>query len=320
MLFFEDFQFNRDILKRSLPRTVENFIGRSKFVIFCDRSQKSNKKTFINVRHLIDNAAETLLNGPESPVYGRNQLQKLANGFGILNGEITIKMIETMSKEETADCWEYYIASTAKWLTYFDEFQKLPHCLQIKLTLSIWHVWGRLEKHAFTAVLRKQKLFTDKHLVVVGRNALINLKAFKYDHSWLSNYPPEQVEFFTGVKSLELYEVVDHLMSLEPTHIELTFMLAQLSFHYAASRFPEENEILKVTERFQQILSNDLHDYYVNDMNTPRYSVRMAQMMKINNLIQKYVREIRPRAELARTFEIFSIEFSHPEIFHDTGF
>lgn len=313
-----NFQFDRDALKRLLvPKSVEKFVGRPESVIFCDMTE-STSKTFIDIRPLIEKTSNILKNGAEGPIFGRNQLQKLANGFENYTNEISVKMIKKIGKSETADCWEYYITTTAKWLNYFNGFKLLSHELQLKITLAVWHVWGRLEKHAITALLRKQKMFTDRQSIVVGRNLLINLEVFLYDHTWLTKYEPEQVEFFTGVKSLELDEVISCLVDLEPTHVELTYMLAQLSFQYAGQRF--QGEILKATEKFQQILSDDLHEYYTNELEKPRYSDRVAKMMKCNNIIQKHIREIRPRADLARTFEIFCVEFSHPEVFHDTGF
>ncbi|PIC23859.1 hypothetical protein B9Z55_017407 [Caenorhabditis nigoni] len=313
-----NFQFNRDILKRILPRSVEIFVGKPESVIFCDPQSPQNSKTFIDIQSLVDNTSEILKNGPEGPISGRSQLQKLANGLDNFSSRISVRILKTMSKDETADCWEYYITTFAKWLNYFDEFKLLPIDMQLEIALAVWHVWGRLEKHAITALVRKQRVFTDRNMIVIGRNVLVNLEAFEYDHTWLTKYEPEQVEFFTGVKSLELTEVVDALIDLEPTPIELTFMLAQVSFHYAGQRF--QGEILKATEKFQQILSDDLHDYYVKDLEKPRYSERLAKMMKVNNIIQKHIREIRPRADLARTFDIFSVEFSHPEVFRDTGF
>lgn len=312
-----NFQFNRDILKRILPRSVEIFVGRPESVIFCDPTLDS-RKTFIDIQSLIDQTARILKNGAEGPISGRNQLQKLSNGIRDFTSQISVKILTTMSKEETADCWEYYITTVAKWLNFFDEFKLLSDELQLKIALSVWHVWGRLEKHAITALLRKQQLFTDKHMIVVGRNVLINLEAFKYDHTWLTNHHPDQVEYFTGVKSLELYELVDYLIDLEPTQVELTYMLAQVSFQYAGQRF--QGEILEASERFEKILSDDLHEYYVKELDKPRYSERLARMLKINNVIQRYIREIRPRAVLARTFDVFSVEFSHPEVFQDTGF
>lgn len=81
-----------------------------------------------------------------------------------------------------------------------------------------------------------------------------------------------------------LTSALDPLTSLEPTDIELTYMLCQLCFHYAGKRYG--GEILEVTEKFQENLADNLHDYYVNELNMPRYCGRLNQMLKINNLIQ----------------------------------
>lgn len=100
--------------------------------------------------------------------------------------------------------------------------------------------------------------------------------------------------------------------------MEMTFMLAQLSFEYAGKRC--QGDILKITEKFQQILANDLHDYYVDVLNMPKYFDRLAKLMKINNSIQKNLWEHRPKMEVAKVFKIMKIEFSHPEMFRDSGF
>ncbi|PIC29966.1 hypothetical protein B9Z55_021367 [Caenorhabditis nigoni] len=90
-------------------------------------------------------------------------------------------------------------------------------------------------------------------------------------------------------------------------------MLSQLCFHYVGKRF--QGEILKISEKFQEILADDLHDYYVNEMRKSNYGSRMAQMMRINNLIQKEVYKHREKMDLARIFEVFCVEVSHPDLF-----
>ena len=78
--------------------------------------------------------------------------------------------------------------------------------------------------------------------------------------------------------------IINSIMKLDPTDIELTYMFAQLCFEYAGKRYP--GEIQKITDHFQQILSNDLHDYYINDQKRERYFFRLNELMKVNNLIQ----------------------------------
>lgn len=113
-------------------------------------------------------------------------------------------------------------------------------------------------------------------------------------------------------------ELVQVFVELDPTPIELNYMLAQMSFYYAGNRF--QGEILEIMDRFQQILSDDLHKYYVNERHTSNYSGRLSRLLKINNAVQSSVRKRRPKTDIAKTLNIFTAEFSHPEMFFDTGF
>ncbi|UMM37780.1 hypothetical protein L5515_009440 [Caenorhabditis briggsae] len=90
-------------------------------------------------------------------------------------------------------------------------------------------------------------------------------------------------------------------------------MLGQLCFHYVGKRF--QGEILRISEKFQEILADDLHDYYVNEMNKSNYGSRMTQMMRINNQIQMDLVRKKSKTQLALVFEIFTVDVSHPEMF-----
>lgn len=71
---------------------MEIYTGKPEMVIFVDASVISDKKTFINVQHLVDNALRILEKGPEAPVFGKNQLLKLANGMGMSSRTMKVKV------------------------------------------------------------------------------------------------------------------------------------------------------------------------------------------------------------------------------------
>lgn len=79
-------------------------------------------------------------------------------------------------------------------------------------------------------------------------------------------------------------EIIQEMIDLDPTNVELSFMVCQLCLHHIGKKF--QGDILKVAERLQSSIANNLHDYYVNKEKRPRYSGRIAKMMKINNYIQ----------------------------------
>ena len=83
---------------------------------------------------------------------------------------------------------------------------------------------------------------------------------------------------------IRLDDLTRAMIELEPTEVELSFMLGQLCLQYVGKRF--QGEILHIGDKFQEMLANDLHDYYVNELKRPNYVTRLASMMKINNQIQ----------------------------------
>lgn len=316
----EYFQHNRDSIKSSsiaqIPRSFANIVGRPSLVIFCV-PQDSYQKTFVDLNSLVGKASEIFTAGPESPYIGLTQLKKLAT-FSNCSKEWAQTRFKTISHGEMSYFWEFYFLRTAKWLTYFDEFQRIPDEIKIKLLLSFWHVFARLDKLITTAKARKLKLCSQQTWAM-SNGLILDFDRTKVDFSDISNYPTEDLFYFlNSITALDLQPQVLELMELEVSDMEFNFMLAQLTFSYAGKRF--QGDILKICDRFQEVLSNDLHEYYVKEMRTPRYSGRLGKIMKINNAIQNDIWKNRPRGELAAIFNVFKVEFSHPEMFIDTGF
>ncbi|EGT31037.1 hypothetical protein CAEBREN_03188 [Caenorhabditis brenneri] len=338
------FQFNRDGLaisssRRStnnLPKSLEIFVGRPDYVLFVTPAgPTANLKTIIDVSFLVEKASKILLNGPEHVLVARDQLQKLACGFSYLKSTSTkMKQFAHSTKEDVMKIWEFYFLTVAKWLTYFDEFQKLEQEIQVsfllekmkwnkgfqmQILLAIWHVWGRLDKLLATAINRRRGICRTKNLLTLSNGVIIDMEKQEVDVEWMTNFPPEQVlTFIDGVRARELTKEIDPLVELAPSDIESAYMLAQLCFHYAGKRFP--GKIEKICDHFQDILAANLHDHYQNDLKMERYSGRLAKLMKVNGAVQKNIWENRTKIEIAQTFDLFSVGHSHPEMFYDTGF
>ncbi|CCD64489.1 NR LBD domain-containing protein [Caenorhabditis elegans] len=324
----ENFQFDRDGLvaklkKPKLPKSFEMFVGRPEYVLFCTpgtSAQISNPKTLIDVSGLVNKASNVLLTGPEIPIIARDQLHKLAIGFSFLeNTSTNMKDFPHSSKEDVLKIWEFYFLTVARWLTYFDEFQKLDHKIQMTLLLAIWHVWGRLDKLLATAINRRRGLCPTKNLLTLSNGVFIDMEHQEVDVDWMTNYEPEQVlTFIDGVRARELTKEIDPLVELEPSDIESAYMLAQLCFHYAGKRFA--GEIQEICDHLQDVLAQNLHEYYQNEKKIDRYSGRLAKLIKINGAVQKNIWENRSKIKISKTFDMLSIETSHPEMFYDTGF
>lgn len=194
---------------------------------------------------------------------------------------------------------------------------------------GIWKVWNRLELLAITVIAARKEL-TERQLKSLEKDSVIgDWSQMDIDLSWCSRHSVEELKlwvFEEWIQKLRLnfsfidiqtdikYDDLFRLMyELEPTDIELSYMMCQLCFHYVGKRF--QGQILDVSEKFLELIGNELHDYYVHEMRNSRYGGRLAAMMKINNRIQQDIYTSRSRRELAHVFDIFNLEVSHPEMF-----
>ncbi|UMM33549.1 hypothetical protein L5515_006982 [Caenorhabditis briggsae] len=310
----DKFQHNRDPLKtiQKIPETFSTFIGH--LVIFCIPDDFC-KKTFVDLNELMKKASEIFVSGAETPYCGNSQLKKLTIASSFSKD---CKMFKTLTYGEMSFFWEYYFLRTAKWLTYFDEFQTIPHTMKLQLLSSIWHVFGRLDKMLSTASARKRKICQNNRMWAMSNGIIMDLDRTKVDLTHLTKYPQEQVFYFlNSIAVFDLASEIEKLGELNITDMEFNFMLAQLVFSYAGKRF--QGDVMNICDRFLEVLSDDLHNYYVNETKMTRYSGRLSQLMQINNAIQNDIWKNRPRGELAALFNVFTVQFSHPDMFIDTG-
>ncbi|CAO4377345.1 unnamed protein product [Caenorhabditis nigoni] len=321
----EKFQYNRDAIlhaETSITPSISYFVGRPEFLLFCDPEtptySRFNTKMIIDVSHLISEASRLLDIGNSTPYMAENQLKKLTLGFDQIKLDTeNVKFYGKIGQTEFMDIIEYYFVKVSKWIMNFDEFQKLGKTVQIKILQAIWHVWSKIHKCSSTAMYRKSQQGARKMHKII-RNTVMDREKAKMDLSWMSDYPEEYVIRYMFSHNCQDFEIMEAIENLDPSDVELTFMFAQLCFEYAGKRF--QGEILKITDRFQQILTNDLHDYYVKDQRRPRYFGRLNEIMKVNNLVQKSIWKSRTNSELGRVFDVVRIGYSHPEMFVDSGF
>ncbi|EFO95047.1 hypothetical protein CRE_09173 [Caenorhabditis remanei] len=319
------FQYERDALSLisknstivNLTPSLTSFIGCPEFLLFCEPSP-SNVRTFIDVQHLLSEASRLLNIGCESPVFANNQLKKMSFGANVLKLDLEdVKFFARFGKVEFVDIIEYYFLAVVKWIIRFDEFRKLDRSVQMTLLYSIWHVWMKFHKCSATAIFRKVNQNAKSYQKIL-RNVCMDKDKARMDTAWLSDYPHEYVGVYMRSQNVHEADVIEQLEKLEPSDVELTYMFAQTCFQYAGNRF--QGEIMKITDQFQQVLSDDLHDYYIEDQKNPRYFRRLAELMKVNNTIQKSIYAGRPQRELNRVFSVLKIGFSHPEMFADSMF
>lgn len=326
-----NFQFQRDSfysndaqkvlenMESKIPPSMSTFTGRPNLIIYCAPFKKSDKR-LIDVQFLLDKAAKVLSTGHEAPILATTSLEKLALGLRNLRRKPDLKkarVITKVGRDETFELWQHDVLKTAKWLTYFDEFQELPHKLKMDMLKGIWIIWSRLEKLATQAFARREKICKENQVLldIEDDQVVFNTGTLEIDLSWCSRYTFEQLKFFGTPKPERMNFMVQLMGELQPTDVELTYMLCQLCLHHVGRRF--QGEILEVSERLQAGLDNDLHDYYSNRLKMHNYASRISTMMKVNNLVKQGIAARRAKVELMNIFDVFYVEYSDPEMFVD---
>lgn len=142
-----------------------------------------------------------------------------------------------------------------------------------------------------------------------------DIDKLKVDVSWCSRLSFEELKFFGSTDIEILHRTIESMLELELTDVELSYMICQLCLHQVGKQY--QGEILEVSEQLQEVLSNQLHDYYTNRDKRRMYSMRIAGMMKINNFLQQGICQRRVKTELMKVFDVFFIEFSEPDMFMD---
>ncbi|KAF1753432.1 hypothetical protein GCK72_019989 [Caenorhabditis remanei] len=322
------FQLDRDMISMAvvptktpmiIPQTLATFLGRPSFLIYCnaqDPSSPGPTKNLVDCNYLLDRATEILKNGSWKPFSPEmSSLEKISVGFEnmrILKSS-ELQYLSHMGKDHTMLFWEQEMLNTAEWLTNFTEFNSLPIKVQMEVVKSIWKTYGRFEKLAKTAEYRRKKLFTNENLFVVGDEACLDSENTEVDVSWFTNYSYEQVSYFMDCFHNDMFrQIIREFETLNPTTTELNFMLLQVCLQQAGKKL--QGDVAKVTDYLQDVIANQLHDYYLNVRNMPNYSARLAKMMKVNNLMRQDLRRQAEKGELAMTFDVFSLTFSHPEM------
>ncbi|EFP00046.1 hypothetical protein CRE_19034 [Caenorhabditis remanei] len=302
----------------NINKSFEIFVGRPNLILFTTNSIK--KRNYIDVKNLVSEAYGILKIGAPTP-FSKNlsQLEKMAVEISYSTGKCT--KLEVISQNSFSKVWQFDFFSAAKWLTHLEEFTVLPIAVQqMQFLQSIWHVFGRIYKTGKSAELRKKQA-NDSKILNISDQYYLEMEKTEFDMSWLSPYPFDQVKLFLfgGEVDCNADELIGAILKLDLSQIEICYMTAQLCFQYAETRFAGTN-FSGIGDRLLAVLDNDLHQYYMTRPDRNRnYAWRLAQMLKMNQSIQRMIRLQREKSVIAHTFDIFIADFSHPEMFIDTG-
>ncbi|PIC24510.1 hypothetical protein B9Z55_017825 [Caenorhabditis nigoni] len=327
------FQKNRDLLsnssnysqrsKVSTPQSLANFLGRPEFILCFEPDRTSSTKTIIDVSYLLEKASRIFQQDPSylGPYEYKSSLERITYAMDAMKSKKMNKSLEScemIGKRETLFFWELTFIGSAQWLAEFQEFRNLDMDVKLDIQKSVWTIWMRLAALAETSEYNRMNTLKSEEeedgLFVCSGGARVNMEEVKMDLSWCTNYSAEEIARFMGPKvGANWNHLLNDLTKLNPTNTEFNYMLLHLCLHDAGKKY--QGKVLEATERLLGILADNLHTYYLNKMRMTNYSGRIAQMMKINRMIELELRDRREKNYLANVFDLYKIEYSHPEMF-----
>ncbi|CAL2043272.1 unnamed protein product [Caenorhabditis brenneri] len=322
------FQTDHDLLssthtfksKISPPPSLANFLGRPEFILCCEPEKGARIKTKIDVSFLIEKAIRLFEEDPKEyciPFQYDTSLEKLAIAVENMKlrrkSNLKIEIVKYIGKEENLMFWEKTFLSAAQWFAEIPEFAELEMTVKIEILKSAWMMWARLDKLAETAEFYKRKLL-DQNVFMFTDDTCMDVNDVVIDLKWCTNYSADQLRAYM-VPDVNKYWIhaFNDMLCLEPTNIELNFMILQLCLNEAGKR--NQGKVLEAADHLLQVQADNLHDYYTKKQNMTHYSGRLARLMKVNKRIETEVRERKEMNFLSGVFNLYNVEYSHPEMF-----
>ncbi|KAF1753444.1 hypothetical protein GCK72_020001 [Caenorhabditis remanei] len=321
------FQTDRDLISSTFlaransisPQSLSNFLGRPEFILSCEPDKASHIKTLIDVSFLIDKARmffEYNTSGYDIPLKFDNSLEKLTfamEDMKLKRANLDIATVKYIGKAENMIFWECAFIGAAQWFSELPEFVELHIDVKIEILKTAWLLWARLDKLAQTADFHRRNILEgNKYLWT--EDTCTDLKDVEVDLKWCTNYTKEQLAaLMVPDVNIHWKTCLDIFMELEPTNTEINFLIIELCLGEVLKKF--DGEIVEAADRLLQTQADNLHHYYVNRMKMPHYSGRLAKLIRVNREIQAEVRERKEHKFIGNLFNLFSVEFSHPDMF-----
>ncbi|CTQ86776.1 NR LBD domain-containing protein [Caenorhabditis elegans] len=311
-------QYDRDAYKSSVKKikdSAENITEPKRDATSLILINKTSQVLpYVDLSQLVNKATRMLLN----PIFTKktkkmSNLEQLTHGLIELQWSQKDNLAEVvhLSVSDVTQDMERSMFGAAKWMMCSERIRNYQDSLKIRILQAIWYTWGRLERIATTAKLRLEKKCEEKHFVFSPMFAL-NLDEMSFDASCWTTLPFEEMQYFYVPRELFYEDAVLEMMEVKPNDVETTFIICSICFHLTGKRFG--GEIQEKMDHLQDVLSNDLHEYYLKNKNS-MYLRRLKQLMRIKENFLKLRSARMDKYEIGGFFNSFNPRISNPEFF-----
>ncbi|KAF1754988.1 hypothetical protein GCK72_021554 [Caenorhabditis remanei] len=223
------------------------------------------------------------------------------------------KMMYEMTFDDYFLHWEELMTRAAEWSMHSEQFYGLPEHERLNFFKIIWAVWRRVERNSLSAKMFGQRCLDEK-LLLISDDMVMQFDNFEVDMTEISGKSMAEYRRFMRKHLLLYFDIVVRpCLEWNFTDTEINFALSQIVWNYASRKLL--GQTLQASDAFLSEISENLHEYYRNEMRLKNYAPRLAVLMEMVNGVLKVQAEHERTLEMGFLFDMVNVVVSEPAFF-----
>uniref|UniRef100_A0A1I8A0K6 NR LBD domain-containing protein n=1 Tax=Steinernema glaseri TaxID=37863 RepID=A0A1I8A0K6_9BILA len=322
----EETEVSKDIrrLKQASSKAVESVapVGTEESPNYpsCSASNVSIEKDsqILSEQQLIQQVTD-ILNRPATPVpqtmgIRPTAMQRLQYAFRAMyvGPQKEVKMIDKLEIPKLMESHGPMMVNVVKWAMACEEFADLTWNDKWLMFKRLWPQFHTIERVNKTIEVMGANM--DSHYFLVDDHNVVNLERMTYEIPDLSNETQNKlISLFKPHKDMLQKNVLCPMKELQFSEYEVVYLLAQIMWSIKSVPGLSEQAV-EVADKYLDLISNEIHNYYVYERRMENYAGRLAQLMKIQTEVERQILYLKDLIKVAGVFDLFTCDLSESEL------